>query len=502
MSEIKKAIEDYLERQGQVYKSDEERIKRDTLGAARAVKDHVGRWLWELLQNSDDARADKVIIQITHKAIYIADNGEGLKPDAVKSISGTDFSDKAKGTIGRKGIGFKSVYNITTTPQVFSGDEGLEFSEERAREWLALKGFSDPQFIPYIWLPFYVLRTEAEKDDSALKGLQDYKTVIKLPLAKEPKELKEFQAYSLLPFRYLQRLEINREGEEPHILEVSDDGDDVWTVSDSCIGHPVKWSIVKIIVEPPEEVTSGLDKIDRQWVESGISFLIAAPFNSTGIIQPLDNYLPLNVFYPTENDLSPVRVLLHAEFLVKSDRTAVIPIPDNNFNDWIAGKLADSLIIFLHKNYNDADPAAYLRLLFPLPGLEIHHTAKILWDKFVESAKRSLKLPDINGELTLTASGARFIDVSVKPEKAKKILEETTFRDKLVHSLINDDRNVKKVLRELNCNGYDDNSIIEVIGNEIEAKADNQEWIWNSWDWIAGWVAKEPYGDKQTIRTM
>lgn len=503
MSEIKKAIEDYLERQGQVYKSDEERIKRDTLGAARAVKDHVGRWLWELLQNSDDARADKVIIQITHKAIYIADNGEGLKPDAVKSISGTDFSDKTKGTIGRKGIGFKSVYNITSTPQVFSGDEGLEFSEERGREWLAQRGFSDPQFIPYMWLPFYVLRTEAEKNDSALKGLQDYKTVIKLLLAQEPKELKEFQAYSLLPFRYLRRLEINREGEEPHILEVSDNGDGVWTVSDSRIGHSVKWSVFKTTAEPPEKVKATLDSIDRQWVESRISFLIAAPFDATGIIQPLKtlkNYLPLHVFYPAENDLSPVPILLHAEFLVKSDRTAIIPIPDNNFNDWIAGKLADSLIIFLHKNYNDADPAAYLRLLVSSHGLEIHHTTKILWNKFVESAKRSLKLPDINGELTLAASDARFIDVSVKPEKAKKILEETTFKDSVVHSAINDDRNVKKVLRELNCKGYDDNSIIEVIDNEIGANASNREWIWNCWDWIAEWVAKEPYGDKHVER--
>ncbi len=110
----------------------------------------------------------------------------------------------------------------------------------------------------------------------------------------------------------------------------------------------------------------------------------------------------------------------------------------------------------LHYNYNAADPAAYLRLLVPLQGLEKHHSAKILWDKFKTKAQNSLRLPDTNGELTLVISNARFINVSVGTEKAIRLLQETTFKENLVHTSINKDEKVKKVLRELKCESYDD----------------------------------------------
>jgi hypothetical protein len=54
---IEKAIEEFKNRRLGVYKADPEQIVRDTRVAERATKDHVGRWLFELLQNSDDAEA-------------------------------------------------------------------------------------------------------------------------------------------------------------------------------------------------------------------------------------------------------------------------------------------------------------------------------------------------------------------------------------------------------------------------------------------------------------
>lgn len=40
-----------------VYKADPKRIRSDTGDAEGAARDHVGRWLFELLQNCDDAAA-------------------------------------------------------------------------------------------------------------------------------------------------------------------------------------------------------------------------------------------------------------------------------------------------------------------------------------------------------------------------------------------------------------------------------------------------------------
>ena len=109
MSKLREAIDAFRGKRGKVYRTDANQILRDSRAAKRAADDHVDRWLLELLQNSDDARATIVQIRVTKEAVYVADNGMGLKASAVEAISGTDLSDKTTGTIGRKGIGFKAV---------------------------------------------------------------------------------------------------------------------------------------------------------------------------------------------------------------------------------------------------------------------------------------------------------------------------------------------------------------------------------------------------------
>ena len=110
MGEIRRAIEEFIQKRLAVYRADPQQIARDTRAAARAAKDHTGRWLFELLQNCDDAEASEVRVLIEDDTVYVADNGHGLQPEAVSAICGTDFSDKTSGKIGRKGLGFKSVY--------------------------------------------------------------------------------------------------------------------------------------------------------------------------------------------------------------------------------------------------------------------------------------------------------------------------------------------------------------------------------------------------------
>ena len=154
MSPIKEAIEEFRTRRLGVYRADPDQIVRDARGAERAAKDHVGRWLFELLQNSDDAVASDVRIFFDKDTIYVADNGNGLNPEAVSAICGTDFSDKTAGTIGRKGVGFKSVFEVSRNPQVLTVDgEGIEFNPDKAKAWLQQNNLDDGH-VPYQWIPF------------------------------------------------------------------------------------------------------------------------------------------------------------------------------------------------------------------------------------------------------------------------------------------------------------------------------------------------------------
>ncbi len=115
MGPIEEAIQKFRNKSLNVYRADPDRIVRDARAAERTTKDHVGRWLFELLQNSDDAEASEVLV-LVDDAVYVADSGRGLKAEAVSAICGTDFSDKTAGTIGRKGVGFKSVLRGVPEP--------------------------------------------------------------------------------------------------------------------------------------------------------------------------------------------------------------------------------------------------------------------------------------------------------------------------------------------------------------------------------------------------
>jgi hypothetical protein len=190
---IKQVIQEFRNKTLHVYRADPDRIVRDARAAERAAKYHVGRWLFELLQNSDDAGASEVRVLIQDDTIYVADNGRGLKPEAVSAICGTDFSDKAGGTIGRKGVGFKSVYEVSRNPQVLTVDgEGIEFNLERAKAWLQQNSLDDGH-VPYQWIPFLITWDRVQGEDPQLASLKTYKTVVRLRRVSPEKKQKAEQ---------------------------------------------------------------------------------------------------------------------------------------------------------------------------------------------------------------------------------------------------------------------------------------------------------------------
>ena len=59
--------------------------------------------------------------------------------------------------------------------------------------------------------------------------------------------------------------------------------------------------------------------------------------NAEGQVTPLSEPTMLHV-YDLTAEPAPIPALLHADFVVKSHRTRVVP--DYQFNDWLSGKLA------------------------------------------------------------------------------------------------------------------------------------------------------------------
>lgn len=497
---LKNEIEKFCTKRLSVYEADPNQLIRDARIARRAAKDHVGRWFFELLQNCDDAIGKEVHVCLTEKAIYVADAGNGFVASAIEAISGTDFSDKYAGTIGRKGVGFKAVYDVSQKPQVFTiGGEGLEFCPEKAARLLKERGFKidEESNVPYQWLPFFVSRVETEHKDLILRELADFSTVVRLPLLTDSyvralEHLKNWASNGLITFRYIKKLWIEDQcGKLEAFEQEISKRDDRWVLDDSR-NEPSVWSVLKIEKEcPPRSARESLDADERKHVQE-VEFLVAAPLDNQNVACPTKGYLPVHVFYPTEQK-APVRLLLHAEFLVKSDRTTLIPIESSPFNKWIAERLAKYIVDFVISRYKKKRPKAFLRLLLPMKNIEDHPVANYLWERIAHHARLSLLLPDIHGNRELLLEKAKILEVSVERDIARKIFEHLpSWKVNLVHQDLDNDDEARNTLKFLGCGGFSDDDIIRAI---IDCSTDAQpreEWIWACWRWLASWIQDKP----------
>jgi len=82
-------------------------------------------FIFELLQNAEDAGASKVLFRLLEEKLEVLHDGRLFNEKDVRGICGVGEGTKADDLtqIGKFGIGFKSVYAYTETPEIHSGDE-------------------------------------------------------------------------------------------------------------------------------------------------------------------------------------------------------------------------------------------------------------------------------------------------------------------------------------------------------------------------------------------
>jgi hypothetical protein len=238
---------------------------------------------------------------------------------------------------------------------------------------------------------------------------------------------------------------------------------------------------------------------ERQAISTdGVGFLIAAPLQNDCVV-PTTVYLPVHVFYPTEQK-GPVRLLLHAEFLVKSDRTALMPVDGNPFNAWVADRLAYHVCKFVNDSYRAKAPSTHAALLVPFGDRASHPVAENLWRRIADKALCELRLADVEARQRLTVREARLISVSVCADLARGLLEATSVRERLLHPAFDEDKEARRALKELGCKEINDQGLMEAIAENAHSLAADTQRVWACWEWLAAWVAKEPYGEEHRKR--
>src|SRR3989338_9181188 len=92
----------------------------------------TAHFIFELLQNAEDAEATKVSFDLKKDILIFTHNGKRLFNNKdVESITGIGDSPKRNDVtqIGKFGIGFKAVFAYTATPRVYSGSFSFEITD-------------------------------------------------------------------------------------------------------------------------------------------------------------------------------------------------------------------------------------------------------------------------------------------------------------------------------------------------------------------------------------
>lgn len=163
-------------------------------------------FIYELLQNADDAEASEVIIKLNRNCIEVSHNGRKLFVyEDIASITTVGSSTKKDdiNAIGKFGAGFKSVFGVTTSPIIHSGDYHFRINDFIVPEKIDAINSGDNTIII---LPFNHLELSSE---------EAYQQVAE--------RLKTLESESLLFVRNIREIRWNTEEDSGHYLSEIDE---------------------------------------------------------------------------------------------------------------------------------------------------------------------------------------------------------------------------------------------------------------------------------------
>jgi hypothetical protein len=127
-----------------VYRASQQRLREDVGQESQIAQDYRGRLIYELLQNADDAMSPgsspeaRISFILDDEALWVANSGRPLNESDIRGLCGISASSKfaktgmRRASIGHKGMGFKSVLEISDAPEVYSTTICFCFGPEKA----------------------------------------------------------------------------------------------------------------------------------------------------------------------------------------------------------------------------------------------------------------------------------------------------------------------------------------------------------------------------------
>lgn len=270
-------------------------------------------FVFELLQNAEDAQATEVSFSLSKEGCGFEHNGKRLFTEKdVRSITGIHNSTKENSAeeIGKFGVGFKSVFVYTLEPEIRSGDFSFRISRLVMPDRLVDDG--EDKAITRFWFPFNNPKKPADVAYTEVgSGLRDLAETTLLFLSNIQAinwEIDNGQSGSILRVEHSEEhIEVLKETEgsttaTSHFLRFSEtvEGLERQRVSLAFSLEPIK----------ENEAHSSSKQLNKQFKIVPVSGQVA-------------------VFFPAEKETSGLRFHLHAPFVPELSRASIKNTPVN-----------------------------------------------------------------------------------------------------------------------------------------------------------------------------
>lgn len=331
----------------------------------------LSHFVYELLQNAEDEEAKEVRFELFKDRLDFYHNGKNFDLQDIDGVTGIGISKKKEDLnfIGKFGVGFKSVFAVTQTPYIFSGEYKIRIDD-------------------------FVVPTPIE-DGNTSQALQ---TLIRLPFnhpfrspeecfALIDKRLKNLGLKTLLFLKNIEEIKWQTSSSEGHYIKKTKDIEEIPNAKRITLISS-RDTVEYLLIKKPIEIEG-----KKLWVE--VAYCLGKDQDGKEIIIP-ETDSKLVVFFPTEK-VSFLNFIIQGPFKTTPNREN-IPLEDEQNKvilEEIGDLVAESLTIIKNLGYLDVNFLNILPLHLNLSNEQIY---SVLYKKVKEKLLTEEFLPTSDGK--------------------------------------------------------------------------------------------------------
>lgn len=386
-------------------------------------------FVYELLQNAEDAQATKVVIEYYEDKLIFYHNGKPFDENDVKGVSSMLMGTKDKNdasTIGKFGMGFKSVFKYTYQPEIYSDDEAFHIENyllpveissawdvQEEKQKLCYEVGDGGWFTPFeasAHLTKFVIPFAKKKNDGSIEKVQGNDVLSKL---------EGLTGEILLFLTYIKSLYWvdKKTGRYAKItLSAVDSDDNLVTCRIEGSAHTGKEEITRYL-----KYKKVFDHPEMSNAEVSVAYKVNNRATNINEMSHPDVW----VYFPTR-DHTELPFLIHGSFETAVSREKLMT--PSAFNDFLFDKLGNLIVESLEDlKKRKLITQGFIRriLITAFEDEENNNTIPGLKEKISECFKQGNYLPDRDGDYRAVSDVVMAVPFAIADFYGKKLFEES-----------------------------------------------------------------------------